>query len=251
MEFLSAYAWTGALVFARVGAVLMLAPGWGENAIPTNFRLTAALLAAGVLAPNLGGSLPGLPENALEIVTLVVGEILIGIMFGAGARLMMSALQVAGQVIGMQSGLGFAQQMDPTVGQSGALVGVFLSMTAIVLIFAAGIHRLMLQAAADSYQIFPPGAPLPMGDAAMWGLGAVSSAFKLGLQIAAPIIIFALIFNLAIGLVSRLIPQVQIFFIAMPSQIMIGLSIFALAMGGGLLVWISALERYVRFEGPM
>ena len=238
-------------MFARVGAVLMLAPGWGENAIPARFRLTAALMAAGVLAPNLGSSLPALPDHSLQAVTLIISEILIGIMFGAGARLLMSALQVAGQVIGMQSGLGIAQQMDPTIGQSGAIIGVFLSMMAIVLIFATGIHRLMLQAAADSYQVFPPGQALPMGDAAMWGLSAVSNAFKLGLQIAAPVIMFALIFNLAIGLVSRLIPQVQIFFIAMPSQIMIGLSIFALAMGGGLLVWIDALERYARFEGPM
>ena len=237
-------------MFARIGAVLMLAPGWGESAVPVRFRLVAVLLSTAVLAPVLAEQLPEPPPTVGLSVLQVISEVLVGLMIGAVARLMMSALQVAGQIIGMQSGLGFAQQMDPTVGQSGALLGVFLSMTAIVLIFATGIHRLMLQAVADSYQIFRPGDALAVGDAAQWAIAAVSAAFRIGLQIAAPIVVFAMVFNLAIGLVSRLIPQVQIYFIAMPSQILIGLSILAFVLGGGLLIWLEALERVARLESP-
>lgn len=247
---LSTYAWAGALLFARIGAVLMLAPGWGESAVPVRFRLVAVLLSTAVLAPTLAAQLPEAPPTVGLAVVQVISEVLVGLMIGAVGRLMMSALQVAGQVIGMQSGLGFAQQLDPTIGQSGALIGVFLSMTAIVLIFATGIHRLMLQAAADSYQIFRPGDPLAMGDAAEWAVEAVSAAFRIGLQMAAPIVVFAMVFNLAVGLVSRLIPQVQIYFIAMPSQIMVGLAILAFVLGGGLLIWLEALERVARLESP-
>ncbi|WP_155825877.1 flagellar biosynthetic protein FliR [Hirschia maritima] len=245
------YTWAGALLFCRIGAVLMLAPGWGESSVPARFRLSAALLATFAIAPTLTNEIPPIPENVSQSVTLIISEILIGIMMGAGARILMSALQVGGQVIGISSGLAMANQFDPTVGSSGAILGVFMSMTAIVLIFAAGIHRDMLQAAVDSYQLFKPGEPLPIGDAAQWELGAMATAFKLGIQIAAPVLVVALVFNLSIGLVARLIPQVQIFFIAMPIQVMLGLSIMTFILGGGLLVWLDTLGRYARLEGPI
>ncbi|MEM6627229.1 MAG: flagellar biosynthetic protein FliR [Pseudomonadota bacterium] len=251
MDGLIPYVWAGTLLFARISAVLMLAPGWGESSVPTQFRLAAALLATAALAPGVIDQLPPPQDNVGDAVVLIIGETLVGLVLGAGARLLMSALQVAGQVIGMQSGLGFAQQMDPTVGQSGALVGVLLSLMGLVMVMAAGIHRLMLQAAVDSYQVFPTGTSLPLGDVAQWGLSSVTQAFALGLQIAAPLVVFALIFNLALGLVNRLIPQVQIFFIALPSSILMGLSILALGMGGGLLAWLEALEAYARLQGPV
>ena len=248
MDAITTYGWTGLLLFARIGSVLMLAPGWGEAAVPVRFRLTAALLATAVLAPSLSPGMPSAPASMGGTISLVLGELLIGIMFGAGARILMSALQVGGQLIGMQSGLAMAQQFDPTQGSSGALISVFLSMIAVVLMLNAGVHRMMLQAAADSYSVFPPGGTPPVGDAANWGLSAVSAAFRIGLQIAAPVLVFALVFNLALGLISRLIPQVQIFFIAQPAQVIMGLSVTAFVLGGGLLIWIEALERYARFE---
>ncbi|ACT57957.1 flagellar biosynthetic protein FliR [Hirschia baltica] len=244
------YAWAGSLLFCRIGSVLMLAPGWGESSVPAQFRLSAALLATMALVPNLIDQMPPVPELVSQSALLIISEILIGIMMGAGARILMSALQVGGQIIGISSGLAMATQFDPTIGSSSAIIGVFMSMTAIVLIMIAGIHRDMLQAAVDSYQLFKPGEPLPIGDAAQWELGAMSSAFKLGLQIAAPILVVALVFNLSIGLVARLIPQVQVFFIAMPIQVMLGLSIMTFILGGGLLVWLDALGRYARLEGP-
>lgn len=250
MEALIPYTWAGALLFCRLGAVLMLAPGWGESSVPARFRLSAALMATIAIAPTLLDQIPPLPAELSKAVVLIIGEILIGIMMGAGARILMSALQVGGQVIGISSGLAMASQFDPTIGSSSAIIGVFMSMTSLVLIMAAGIHRDMLQAAVDSYQLFIPGEPLPIGDVAQWELGAMSTAFKLGIQIAAPILVVALVFNLSIGLVSRLIPQVQIFFIAMPIQVMLGLSIMTFILGGGLLVWLDMLGRYARLEGP-
>ncbi len=238
-------------MFSRIGAVLMLAPGWGESAVPVRFRLVAALLSTAVLGPTLISQLPEIPGTTGMALVFVISEVLIGLMIGGVARIMMSALQVAGQIMGMQSGLGFAQQMDPSIGQSSAILSVFLSMSAIVLIFATGIHRLMLEAAAESYQIFRPGETLSVGDASQWAISAISASFRIGLQMAAPIVVFAMVFNLALGLVSRLIPQVQIYFIAMPSQIMIGLSILAFVLGGGLLIWLEALERVARLQSPL
>ncbi len=250
MDFIVTYAWVGALLFCRIGTVLMLAPGVGETSVPTTFRLTIAVLVTMVLAPVLAEKTPQAPAAFGDAALIIIGEVLIGLMFGAGARLFMSALQVAGQMIALFSGLAAAQQFNPVSGESGAIVALFLSMVALVLIMATGIHRDMIQATADSYQMFPPGTPMYIGDIAEWELASMSKAFKLGLQIAAPILVFALVFNLSLGLVARLIPQVQIFFIAMPTQVHMGMVILAIVLGGGLLAWIEALKRYASLQGP-
>jgi flagellar biosynthesis protein FliR len=157
--------------------------------------------------------------------------------------LMMSALQVAGATAGIASGLGFAQQVDPVASQPAAIFSAFFSLMGVVLIMSAGLHRIMIQAAADSYAIFPPGQMPPIGDASMFVIDAVANAFRLGIQIAAPVLVFSLIFNLSLGLVARLLPQIQIFMIAMPLSVLLGVAVIALGFGGGLMVWLDEMER--------
>ncbi len=246
MDWLTQYAWIGALLFARLGAVLMVAPVWGEQTVPATMRLALALLVTAVLAPGLAGSTPAMPGAAIAAIPLIVNEVIIGLILGLGARLMMSALQVAGATAGLASGLGFAQQIDPVASQPAALFSGFFSLMGVVLIMAAGLHRVMIEAAADSYAIFPPGAFPPVGDASQFVVDAVSNAFRLGIQIAAPVLVFSLVFNIALGLVSRLIPQVQVFMTALPLSVMLGLAVIALGLGGGLMMWLDAMETQMR-----
>jgi flagellar biosynthetic protein FliR len=247
LDWLNQYAWIGALLFARLGAVMMLAPGWGEQAVPATVRLAAAVLATAALAPGLAATAPAMPANAAAAVPLIATEIMIGLLLGGGARLMMSALQVAGATAGIASGLGFAQQVDPLANQQAAIFSGFFSLMGVVLVMAAGLHRIMIEAAADSYTVFPPGAFPPVGDATTYVINAISNAFRLGIQIAAPVLVFSLIFNIAIGLVSRLIPQIQVFMIAMPLSVLLGVAVIALGFGGGLMVWLDEMERQARF----
>jgi len=225
----------------------MLAPGWGEQPAPPNLRLAAAVLVTAVLAPSLAGNAPPAPANILDGIPLLVSEVLVGLMLGGGARLMMSALQVAGATAGIASGLGFAQQIDPLASQTAAIFSGFFSLMGVVLIMAAGLHRIMIEAAADSYAIFPPGQLPPIGDASMFVIDAVANAFRLGIQIAAPVLIFSLIFNISLGLVARLLPQIQIFLIAMPLSVLLGLAVIAFGLGGGIMVWLEEMERQARF----
>ncbi|MBI1360764.1 MAG: flagellar biosynthetic protein FliR [Alphaproteobacteria bacterium] len=250
MDWLSQYAWIGALLFARLGSVLMLAPGWGEQATPATLRLAAAVLVTAALAPSLSGQIPAAPSSIAAGIPMLISEILIGLLLGGGARLMMSALQVAGATVGMASGLGFAQQLDPIASQSGAIFSGFFSLMGVVLIMAAGLHRMMIQAAADSYTVFPPGAMPPVGDASQFVINAVSGAFRLGIQIAAPVLIFSLLFNVSLAIVARLMPQLQVFMIAMPLSVLLGLAITAVGLGGGLMVWLAEMERETRFLSP-
>lgn len=237
----------GVLLFARLGAVLMLAPGWGEQAAPPTLRLAAAVLVTAVMAPSLAGSMPAPPGNIVDGIPLLISEVLVGLMLGGGARLMMSALQVAGAAAGIASGLGFAQQIDPLASQTAAIFSGFFSLMGVVMVMAAGLHRVMIEAAADSYMIFPPGQLPPIGDASTFVINAVADAFRLGIQIAAPVLIFSLIFNMSLGLVARLLPQIQVFLIAMPLSVLLGLAVIALGLGGGLMVWLDEMERQTRF----
>jgi flagellar biosynthesis protein FliR len=247
LDWLNQYAWIGALLFARLGSVMMLAPGWGEQPAPASLRLGAAVLVTAALAPTLAGKAPAMPANILDGIPMLVSEIIIGLMLGGGARLMMSALQVAGATVGIASGLGFAQQIDPVASQPATIFSGFFSMLGVVLVMAAGLHRVMISAAADSYSVFPVGVLPPVGDASTFVINAVANAFRLGIQIAAPVLVFSLIFNISLGLVSRLIPQIQVFMIAMPLSVMLGLAVTALGLGGGLMVWLDEMERQVRF----
>lgn len=246
MDWLNQYAWIGALLFARLAAVLMVAPGWGEAAAPPSLRLGLAVLVTATLAPTLVMSAPRMPASIILAVPMILSEVMIGIILGLGARIMMSALQVAGATAGLASGLSFAQQIDPIASQQAAIFSGFFSLMGVVLLMAAGLHRVMIEAAADSYKMFPPGAFPPIGDATEFMIDAVSTAFRLGIQIAAPVLIFSLVFNVALGLVSRLIPQVQVFMTAMPLSVMLGLAMIALGLGGGMMVWLDAMQAQMR-----
>ena len=243
MDWFNQYAWIGALLFARLGAVMMIAPAWGEQTTPPMMRLGLAVLVTATLAPTLAGNAPTMPRDIVGAIPMVITEVIIGLILGLGARLMMSALQVAGATVGLASGLGFAQQVDPIASQPAAIFSGFFSMMGVVLIMSAGLHRVMLEAAADSYVLFPPGAFPPIGDASTFVIDAVSNSFRLGIQIAAPVLIFSLVFNVALGLISRLIPQVQVFMTAMPLSVMLGLAVTALGLGGGMMVWLQEMDR--------
>lgn len=219
------------LIFARVGTILMLMPALGEQMIPARMRLSFALLFTLVLFPLLSPSLPRLPGDMLEVIILLLHELLVGFVFGVIMRLLVSSTQVAGSVIAFQLGLSVAQSADPTNGGiQGAIIGSFLSFLGIALIFATDLHHVALAAVYDSYMIFSPTDPLMFGDAAEMVVQTVAGAFVVGVQMSAPFIVFGLVFYLGMGLLARMMPQLQVFFVAMPATIGVGLILLALLL---------------------
>jgi flagellar biosynthetic protein FliR len=155
------------------------------------------------------------------------------------SRIIMSALSVAGSVIAMQTGLSYAQSIDPSMGEQAAIMGIFLSMLGAVLIFATDLHHLAIGAIQGSYTLIPPGASLPTGDMAEMALRLVSGSFALGLQLAAPFIVFAFAVNAATGLLARMMPQLQVFFVAMPINVLAGFMLMALLLGSMMTVFLN------------
>jgi len=219
------------LVFARTGTMVMLLPGLGEQNISARLRLTIAVMLAAVLLPLHRNDYHIDPGALGPAVVMMVEEIIIGAVLGLTARLTISALEVAGSVIAQQLGLGFVTAVDPTQGEQGIILGTFLTMLGITLFFATDMHYLVIAALNDSYTLFAPGEVPSTGDVAALMTKTVSGAFRIGIQLSAPFLAFGLLFNLGLGVLSRLMPQMQVFFIALPLSILIGFLFLILVLG--------------------
>jgi flagellar biosynthetic protein FliR len=219
------------LVFARIGAMVMLLPGFGETNIPVRIKLAIALGLTFIILPTQRAAYAvDMTQSLAPLIVLMLHEIVIGIVLGATARVTLSALQVAGSVIAQQLGLGFVTAVDPTQGQQGLLIGNFLTILGMTLLFATDSHHLVIAALSDSYRIFSPGEMLPSGDVAALATKAFAAAFKIGVQLAAPFLVFGLVFNIGLGVLARLMPQMQVYFVGVPLAIMIGFVIFAMVL---------------------
>jgi flagellar biosynthetic protein FliR len=228
VNWLPATAYFFILVFARVGTILMLMPALGEMTIPVRMRLSFSLVFSLVLYPLVQPLLPALPDDIMQVLVHLAHELIVGLILGAITRLLTAAAAVAGSVIAYQTGLSGVQGTDITNnGSQGALVGSFFGLLGVTLIFATDLHHLALTAIRDSYNVFSPTAPLMFGDAAEMALQSVASAFVIGTQMSAPFIVLGLVFHLGMGILSRMMPALQVFFLVMPATIWVGLILIA------------------------
>src|SRR6202034_2194540 len=166
------------LVFARVGSMVMLLPGLGESNIPVRIKLGIALLLALILLPLHRAAYHIDLQSINPLLIMMIHEIVVGIVLGATARVTLSALQVGGAVIAQQMGLGFVTSVDPNQGQQGVLIGNFLTMLGITMLFATDSHHLVIAALSDSYKVFAPGETMSSGDVAALATQAFAAAFK-------------------------------------------------------------------------
>jgi flagellar biosynthesis protein FliR len=238
------------LVFARVGAMVMLLPGLGESNIPVRVKLSIALLLTLIILPLHRSSYHVDVSALAPLLVMMFYEIIVGIVLGATARVTLAALQVAGAVIAQQLGLGFATSVDPTTqGQQGILIGNFLTMLGVTMLFATDSHHLVIAALNDSYSIFSPGEWIPSGDVAALATRAFTAAFGIGMQLAAPFLVFGLVFNVGLGVLARLMPQMQVYFVGVPLSILAGFLILtvviAAMMGTFLDYFISVMHEMI------
>jgi flagellar biosynthesis protein FliR len=227
---LPAHLFAPLLVFARLGSALMLLPGFGELQVPQRYRLLFALFLAMLVAPVLAPRLPALPDAPGRLMALIGGEIVIGLFLGSIARFMLLALEIAGNVISMQLGLSTAQVFNPLVGQESTLPGSMLMVLGALLVLITNTHHLMLRAAVDSYRVFAAGQMPSFADLSDAVARTAAASFQLGLELAAPFLVVGIVFFVALGILSRLVPQLQVFFVSLPLQILGGLAIFALTL---------------------
>ena len=229
------------LIFARIGSALILMPGIGENYVSPRVRLLLAGAIAILVAPVVAPRLPALPASVSSLFLLLGGEIGIGLFIGTVARVALSALETAGTLISFQTGLASAQVFNPLLSDQGSLVSVLISVVGLVLIFETDMHHLLLRAVVDSYTLFVPGALPPIGDFSEMISRLVARSFAIAMQLSAPFLVLSLVTYIALALITRLMPQLQIFFVALPLQIGLGFLLLSLTFST-LMMWF--LENF-------
>jgi flagellar biosynthetic protein FliR len=235
------------MIFCRIGSAIMLLPGFGEAYVPPRVRLIFALMMSLALMPMLADKVPVLPADLDRFVMYLTSEIGIGLFFGSLTRIFLMAVLSAGSIIALQTGIANALSTDPATAQQAAVTGNFLIVVALVLIFATGLDHTTLQALVGTYAVMPPGRLPPLGDFANFDARAVADTFTLALQMSAPFLVYGLVFTGAMGLLARLMPTLQVFFVAMPAQLLIGLGLLALTVST-MMIWF--LDSYGRLLAP-
>lgn len=246
LDWLPGTAFTYIIMFARVGAIMMLMPALGEQLIPVRMRLSFALAFTLIIYPLVSSVIPAMPDQLTGMLALLFHELAVGLIIGAIVRLTVMATQVAGAIVAFQIGLSGALAADPTqAGVQGAVFASFLSFLGMTLIFATDLHHVALAAIYGSYSVFSPTDPLMFDDAMQLAIRTVAGAFSIGIQMSAPFIVFGLVFNLGAGILARLMPQLQVFFILMPANIIVGLLLFAILLTMMMGWYISAFENHL------
>lgn len=235
------------LTFTRVGTAMMIMPGLGDTFIPQRIRLHLALGISFVLSPILYQYMPAQIPATFPLIVLIISEAIIGLMIGTVARIFMVALDTAGMVISMQSGLANAQVFNPSLASQGSIIGAFLSVTGLVVVFALNLHHMLIMGVVESYQMFSLGETLDTGSMAELISRAVNASFKIGVKLAMPFMVMTLIIYVGMGVLSRLMPQVQVFLIVLPLQIWLSVMLLGITLMALFSNWSRDFENAMFF----
>ena len=218
------------LAFLRIGAVLALLPALGNRLLPARIRLACGFALAAAVAPTLGEPIDITPA-------IIATEATIGLAIGAVLRFMAQALIMAGMMAAQMTSLA---QLFGTVEPSSA-IGNVLNLAGLALLMAAGLPLMIVDLLIRSYEIFPIGLPPVAGDLARWGIGRVGEAFALAFGLAAPFALLAILYNLAMGILNRAMPQLMVAMVGAPAITWASALLLFLAAPLMLIVWRAAM----------
>jgi len=240
------------LVASRIAGAITFLPGFGDAYVPVRVRVVLAFMITFVVTPILADHLPAEPKDIAALSALIITEAFIGSFIGLVARVLLASLETAGAVIATQSSLASAITFDPGSQRNETLPASLMGALALVLIFALNIHHMLLTGLVDSYQVFPAGEVPPLDDMSHAMIRLVAQGFVISLEIAAPYMILGTLFYLSLGLVGRIMPQLQIFYIGLPLQIMGGLTMLMITISAAVLWFLGTFEEVLRnFTGML
>ena len=247
-QLVSVNVWMLLVIMTRVGTMMALIPGFGSSYVLPRYRLGLALLLSAVMLPTVERFIPELPDSAMLLFLILAGEVIVGAFFASIGIVMLSALQAAGTFIAFFASMANALVQDAVAQQQSSVVSGFLTTSALVLIFVSDMHHLMLRALVDSYAFFVPGQPLLFGDLSDTIARRVTEAFALGLKISSPMLMVVIVYYVALGVLGRLMPTLQVFFFGLPVQITVQIYVLMLTFSGSMLVFLQAYsDAYAPF----
>ncbi|WP_213981690.1 flagellar biosynthetic protein FliR [Sphingomonas sp. dw_22] len=229
------------IIFARVGSVLMLLPVFGEDAIPGRIRLMIAFAMSAALYGLIGAPARAAVEAGAVLPAVLIAELMTGLAMGMIVKILFFSISMAGSIVSTQVGLSSAVIFDPAQSGTAPMLSKFVGLAAALMCMGMQVHHLWIGAIVHSYQTFPIGGLPPMHDFAQLAVEATSRSMMLGISLAAPLLVYGIVFNVALGLAARVAPAIQVFFIAQPLNLLLGLALTATTIGTMLTVFTQAM----------
>ena len=233
--------WTWILLWTRMGGVLIALPGVGTDAIPQNFKNSVALMLG--LAMCLSGEIAPVPENLVDGGLMMGSEFLIGYILGAIPSFIVNSLSVTGQVVSGSIGLGMANMIDPSIGQSMSVLSRIESSLATMVFLLIDGHHVIFRAAGGVWDHPPIGSFHPDMETAMFLLDRFGDAFELAIICSSPVMVSILITQFVLGIITKSVPQVNIFIISLPLTIGMGLYVTVFTFPGMINNIVAALSE--------
>jgi len=223
--------WIAAFVypFFRILALASSAPLFSHSTVPRPVRIGLAVLVTAIVAPTLPAAASVSPFSWTGIA-LVAQQLLIGVAVGLAMQIVFAAVQIAGDMIGLTMGLSFAGFVDPQNSQESPAVGTFLSLVLMLLFLSVNGHLLIVAALVDTFHAFPIGGTGLSGLDAHALAIAGSELFALGLKLALPVVSALLLANVALGVLTRTAPQLNLFAVGFPVTLIVGLLMLLVAL---------------------
>ena len=217
------------LMLVRTSGIFLISPFFGSMNIPIFFRVGTALSMTVVLFPVVDGlGTPYVPENLIMFALTAVEELFIGWLIGFVAYISFAAITMAGKVMDMQVGFAIVNVVDPTSGQQIPLIGSFLYNLAAIILLATNGHHMILAALVESFRAVPIAGMEGNVSLALLIANFTGTIFLTGMKIAMPITFAILLTNVGLGILSRTMPQMNIFVVGIPLQLMIGITVLSM-----------------------
>ncbi|MDE2006011.1 MAG: flagellar biosynthetic protein FliR [Rhodospirillales bacterium] len=236
-----AIAFAFVLVLTRVAAGIMVLPGVGGTDLPRIARAGFALAFTLLILPVAMPSMPPMPAAPARAAAMVLGEVLTGAWLGWLARVPAMALPMAGQIIAYMTGQASVLEPDTQMGMQSTVFGRAFGLAATTLIMASGLWAIPIAAVAKSFRLIAPGSLLPTATGAAAATEAVARGFAVALRLSSPFVVIGIVWQVGVGAIARLVPRLQIYFLAMPAQILGGMILLALLAGAVLAGWETAI----------
>jgi flagellar biosynthetic protein FliR len=218
------------LVLGRMAGLFAAIPLFGGKMVPARIKVATVFAMALVFFPMIRARLPLLPADSISLGLLTVREALIGLSLGLLSQVIFSAVEFCGQIIGLQMGFSAASQFDPTLGSQVSIMSVVQNLLAVLLFMAVGMHHVFIRAIVDSYTVVPVGAWHMSGELLQFVIATTTGVFILAIKLAAPVMASLFAATVALGVMARSFPQMNIFMVSFPLNIGLGFTVLGVTL---------------------
>ena len=227
-----------ALVLSRVAGIFTAMPVFGGRRLPIQLKAITVLMVTLVCFPSLNIQAPAIPLEIFTLGLLLLREMAIGLMIALITQIIFAAIEFGGQIVGMQMGFSISQILDPTMGNQAQIMAVLQTLLATLLFFSLNIHHIFIHAIVDSFSVIPIGSWHISGEIITFLIARTLDVFTIGVRLAAPVMVSLLLTSVALGIMARAFPQMNIFMVSLPLNIGIGF----IVLGMTIMVFFHVLE---------